>query len=89
MKPVRVIAECDACDGTGCLLIDGAPRGKKQIAILCARCEGAGAINLNYTAFTGLKKRADVAKVRRSGAFLFSKTPHEIPYGEFLKGKRP
>lgn len=68
MDKKSIVIECTACGGTG--LYRGFMEGKDE-AVICARCDGEGKQTLQYSEFTGRKKKAGVNKIRGgSGTIL-------------------
>lgn len=86
----RVETECSSCQGTGIYRGFAEPQG---VGVLCLNCDGSGCRTMEYTPFTGLKKRNDVRTVQRSrGSLIFAgvgPTGSSITYEEFLRGKKP
>ena len=81
--------ECGSCRGTGVYRGFAEPEGT---GVVCLECQGTGAKTMNYTPFTGRKRRNDVHTVRRSkGGFVLSCGPTggSVSYQEFLNGKMP
>lgn len=87
---MKIETECSSCSGTGVYRGFAEPPG---VAVVCLNCSGTGKRELEYTPFTGLKRRDGVKTVQRSrGSLIIAGVgPHggSITYEEFLKGKRP
>jgi hypothetical protein len=84
----RVLVECEICKGYGLIPAEIA------YGVVCARCGGAGGHEHAFTPFSGIKKYPGIKRVRRSGgrdpmALVDSTEAIGIPYGDFVKGKRP
>lgn len=86
----RVETECSSCQGTGIYRGFAEPQG---VGVVCLNCDGTGCRTMEYTPFTGLKRRDDVRTVQRSrGSLIFAgvgPTGGSISYEEFLRGKKP
>lgn len=85
-----VKAECSSCGGTGVYVGFAEAKGT---GVVCLNCDGTGERTIEYTPFTGLKKREGVATVSRSkGTFIAAGVGAygaSVSYEDFLKGKRP
>jgi len=85
-----VKAECSACSGTGVYVSFAEAKGT---AVVCLNCDGTGERGIEYTPFTGLKRREGVRTVSRSRGSLIATGVGayggSISYEDFLKGKRP
>lgn len=85
-----VKTECSSCSGTGVYVGFAEAQGT---GVVCLNCDGTGARNVEYTPFTGLKRRDGVRTVSRSkGTFIgtgIGAYGSSVSYEEFLKGKRP
>lgn len=86
----KVEAECSSCRGTGIYRGFAEPQG---VGVVCLDCDGTGCRAIEYTPFTGLKRRDDVRTVQRSrGSLIFAgvgPTGNSVSYEEFLRGKKP
>ncbi len=86
----KVEAECSSCRGTGIYRGFAEPQG---VGVVCLNCDGTGCRSIEYTPFTGLKRRDDVRTVQRSrGSLIFAgvgPTGGSVTYEEFLRGKKP
>lgn len=86
----KIETECSSCRGTGVYRGFAEPQG---VGVLCLNCDGSGCRTMEYTPFTGLKRRDDVRTVQRSrGSLIFAgvgPTGNSVSYEEFLSGKRP
>lgn len=78
---VRIEVNCLACRGTGLYAGYAEPDG---VAVICDDCKGTGAVMLDYSLFTGRKKRGDVTTVRSR-----FNTANTVTYQQFLAGKVP
>ena len=85
-----VQAECSSCGGTGIYCGFAEAKGT---GVVCLNCDGTGCCTIEYTPFSGIKKRSNVNTVYRSrGTFIATgvgSTGNGITYAEFLSGKRP
>lgn len=86
----KIETECSSCRGTGIYRGFAEPQG---VGVVCLDCDGTGCRMMEYTPFTGLKRRDDVRTVQRSrGSLIFAgvgPTGGSVSYEEFLNGKRP
>lgn len=57
----NVVSECSDCKGTG--LYSGFAEGH-SIAVICAGCNGVGAIKVLLREFTERKKKSGINKIR-------------------------
>jgi hypothetical protein len=81
--------ECKACSGTGLYRGCAEPQG---VAVVCFVCGGSGESLIEYTPFTGRKRRNDVQYVQRSkGSFILNCGPtgQSITYDQFFNGELP
>jgi hypothetical protein len=87
---MKVESECGSCGGTGVYRGFAEPAG---VGVVCLNCDGTGERTIEYTPFTGLKKREGVRTVSRSrGSFIATGVGaygSSVTYEEFLNGKRP
>jgi hypothetical protein len=84
-----VKAECSACSGSGIYRGMAEPVG---MGVVRLRCDGSGCANLNYTPFSGRKRRDGIQEVRRSkGSFIMGCGPtgDSVAYADFLAGIMP
>ena len=86
----KVTAECNACGATGLYRGFAEPEG---VAVVCLRCNGTGAMTIEYVPFKQRLTRSDVKEVRRSrGSFLpcgVGPMGPVISYEQFQSGKLP
>lgn len=80
MKSIKI--ECQDCQGTG--LYKGFMETDSE-AVVCVRCSGTGAQELQYREFTGRKRRNGIRKIRiGSGTIIDQATENSwITYEEF------
>lgn len=83
-------AECSSCTGTGiyCGMAE-----RHGTGVVCLQCGGTGYKTIQYTPFTGRKRRNDVNSVSQSrGSFIgtgVGAVGRSISYEEFFSGKMP
>lgn len=86
---ITVKTECSACGGSGIYRGMAEPDG---VGIVCLQCDGTGCEKLNYTPFSGRKRRDGIHEVRRSkGSFIMNCGPtgDSVTYADFLAGIMP
>lgn len=90
MNKITIKIECPECGGTGVYTGMCEPTGQ---AVVCVRCNGAGAVNFEYIPFTGRKHKNGINVVRWSrGSFIATgcgPTGGSISYQDFCSGKLP
>jgi len=90
-------AQCEACGGTG--IYQGMAE-RDGSAVICYRCQGTGAIEVNvtYKKFKGRRERKGVKRVfsSSSGYVISAKDAKDVPfskygasYKDWLEGKTP
>lgn len=82
MKSITI--ECPACRGTG--LYRGFMEADGE-AVICVRCSGSGAQELQYEEFTGRKHKNGVKKIRSGSGTLLDNPGKSawVSYEEFKK----
>ncbi len=85
-----VRCECDACRGSG--LYRGFCEGDGE-AVVCVRCGGKGWVVIEYTEFTGRKRRKGVKTIKLSrGSFVLTGVGghgESMTYAEFEERYKP
>lgn len=84
-----VKAECGPCGGTGIYSGIAEPVG---VGVVCLRCRGSGGHSIEYTPFTGRKRRTDIQEVRLPKGFsILHCGPGigSVEYADFLAGIMP
>ena len=71
---MEVIAECEACGGTGLYCGFAEPKGT---AVVCRICNGTGCHVIHYKPFTGRRRREGVERVMGDGGLWFVRTGNE------------
>jgi len=91
-EKVTVDAVCEDCSGTG--VYSGMCEGPGR-AVVCLGCGGSGCKEVRLKLFTERRVRRDIKTVGVSrGRFIVTgvgkhSKSNEIPYADFLKGKKP
>jgi hypothetical protein len=85
-----VLAQCEACNGTGIYHGFAEPKG---VGVVCLGCKGTGGVKLEYVPWTHRKLRRDIKTVRCSrGTFIVTGVGPiggTVTYQQFLDGKMP